>query len=68
MKIIPSNEKIYDQLKVVAICDTDTNALEKVKRKHKLAKYLDLNRMLEVEDLDVVSLCTPSGLHQNKQL
>ena len=52
-----------DDIEVVAVCDIDENALEKAKDKYQVPGYRQLKELLINEQLDVVSLCTPSGLH-----
>lgn len=49
---------------VVAICDTDPTALEKARHTHAVhAAYTSLTTLLQNETLDMVALCTPSGMH-----
>ncbi|KEQ13094.1 Gfo/Idh/MocA family protein [Endozoicomonas numazuensis] len=50
-------------LELVAVCDTDSSALEKAKAEYQVPGYQKLEELLAREDLDAVSLCTPSGLH-----
>ncbi|MDA8755338.1 Gfo/Idh/MocA family oxidoreductase [Candidatus Pseudothioglobus singularis] len=52
-----------DDLELVAICDNDSDALLKHEIEFKVNGYSDLNKMLESEKIDLVSICTPSGLH-----
>ena len=35
-------------------------------KKYNVTGYLDLNEMLENENLDLVILCTPSGIHPDQ--
>ena len=51
-----------DNLQLVGVCDTDPGVLEAAKTRHGVPGYSSLAEMLET-DLDVVALCTPSGLH-----
>jgi len=48
---------------LVAVCDEVKEKARKLGEEHKVEWYTDYQRMLEREDLDVVSLCTPSSLH-----
>jgi UDP-N-acetyl-2-amino-2-deoxyglucuronate dehydrogenase len=54
------------QLELVAICDNDKNTLAINKNEYKVNSYLDLELMLKSEDLDLVAICTPSGIHANQ--
>ena len=49
-------------LKIIAICDTDKKKLNKIKISE-IFKYDNLDKMLEMHQFDLVSICTPSGLH-----
>ena len=52
-----------DELDLVSICDSDANILDLYRKKYGVPAYLHLNEMIENEELDLVVLCTPSGLH-----
>lgn len=52
-----------DDFELVAVCDNNKQALEAAKTEHKVTGYLSLTELLKNEKLDVVSLCTPSGIH-----
>lgn len=52
-----------DDLKLVSVCDLDREALEAAKSEYNVVGYADLDEMLSQEKLDIVVLCTPSGLH-----
>lgn len=58
-----SIERHADQLKLVSVCDINDNILSVNKKKYNLPTYLNLEEMLNNESLDLVVLCTPSGLH-----
>lgn len=58
-----SIEKYADQLELVAICDIDPIILAEVKNRYCVAAYTSMTDMLNAEKLDIVVLCTPSGLH-----
>lgn len=49
--------------KLVACCDTRESAAKAFAEKFGCAWYTDLNEMLRRDDLDVISIATPSGLH-----
>ena len=52
-----------EELELVAVCDTDPSVLEAHRKKYAVPIYLYLREMLKNEELDLVVLCTPSGLH-----
>ncbi|MBE0494516.1 MAG: Gfo/Idh/MocA family oxidoreductase [Thiomicrospira sp.] len=52
-----------DDFELVAVCDNNKQALESAKTEYKVTGYLTLTELLKNEKLDVVSLCTPSGIH-----
>lgn len=58
-----SIEKHQDNIELVAVCDNDSSVLEKHKTQYKVPGYLRLDEMLDQETIDIVVLCTPSGLH-----
>ena len=52
-----------DDFELVAVCDNDSVALELATNTYKVTGYLSLTEMLRNEELDAVSICTPSGIH-----
>ena len=62
-KHFSSIEKHYENIELVAICDKDKSALSYHKNIWKVKAYLSLEEMLKKTELDLVVLCTPSGLH-----
>ena len=52
-----------DELELISVCDLDPLALARAQSLHKVSGYLDLQKMLAEEKLDLLVLCTPSGLH-----
>lgn len=50
-------------IELVSVCDTDKLALETVCKDQGVKGYQSLDEMLQNEKLDLVVLCTPSGLH-----
>lgn len=63
-----SIEKYSDEFELVAICDVDSQVLDEHSQKYKVPAYLDLEDMLQKEKLDLVALCTPSGLHPDQAI
>jgi UDP-N-acetyl-2-amino-2-deoxyglucuronate dehydrogenase len=52
-----------EDMELVSICDNDKQVLSLHQSELKVNGYDDLNDMLKNEKLDLISLCTPSGLH-----
>tara|TARA_B100000212_G_scaffold290458_1_gene231968 strand:+ start:96 stop:1139 length:1044 start_codon:yes stop_codon:yes gene_type:complete len=52
-----------ERIELVAICDINNITLEEHKKKYQVPAYKELKEMLDKEKLDIVSLCTPSGIH-----
>lgn len=52
-----------DEIELVAVCDIDSQALDRAVREYGVKGYHHLEELLEQEQLDLVALCTPSGLH-----
>ncbi|WP_031434422.1 Gfo/Idh/MocA family protein [Methylomarinum vadi] len=63
-----SIEKHVDDLELVAICDADKEMLDRHKSEYGVNAYSNLEEMLKREELDVVSLCTPSGIHAEQAI
>lgn len=52
-----------DSVELVAVCDIDKQTLDAVTKARGVRGYQSLEDMLKQEQLDLVVLCTPSGLH-----
>lgn len=52
-----------DSMELVAVCDTDPQVLASAASEHSVTGYPNMEEMLQEEQLDLVVLCTPSGLH-----
>jgi UDP-N-acetyl-2-amino-2-deoxyglucuronate dehydrogenase len=61
-----SIEKHKDDIELISICDNNKEVLSKYKSKYKVSGYLDLNEMLDNERLDLVAICSPSGMHADQ--
>lgn len=62
-----SSIEIHDtELELVAVCELDEQLLIKYKQQFLVNGYQNLSEMLEKERLDVVSICTPSGMHSKQ--
>ena len=55
-------------LQLVAVCDTDPGRLTGPTALFGVPGYADLRVMLKEEDIDLVILCTPSGLHPGQAI
>lgn len=58
-----SIEQHGDDLELVSVCDIDAETLKQHTEQYKVPGYTDMAEMLQKEQLDMVALCTPSGLH-----
>jgi UDP-N-acetyl-2-amino-2-deoxyglucuronate dehydrogenase len=61
-----SIEKHADNIELVAVCDVNPATLAEHTEKYKVPGYVHLEKMLECEKLDIVALCTPSGIHADQ--
>lgn len=59
-------EKHSDAIELVAVCDIDPDVLAEHTEKYKVSGYRKLEAMLKAERLDLVALCTPSGIHPDQ--
>jgi UDP-N-acetyl-2-amino-2-deoxyglucuronate dehydrogenase len=55
-------------LQLVAICDSDHKALEAAQNQYQVTGFTSLQEMLQKSDIDLVVLCTPSGLHPSQTI
>ena len=57
-------EHIHNKGKLVAVCDIDQKKADELAAKYNAKAYYTIEQLLENErDLDVVSICSPNGLH-----
>ena len=61
-----SIQKHSDEFELVAICDMDPVVLAEHSSKYQVMAYLDMEEMLQKEQVDLVALCTPSGVHSDQ--
>ena len=61
-----SIDEHHGELELAAICDIDPVALAEHVEKCKVPGYRDIEEMLHKEGLDLVVLCTPSGIHSDQ--
>ncbi len=57
-----------NDIELVSICDSHQESLSQHENKYKVNTYLDLEKMLKSEKLDLVVLCTPSGIHAKQTI
>jgi UDP-N-acetyl-2-amino-2-deoxyglucuronate dehydrogenase len=57
-----------DDLELTAVCDIDDEALNQATAEYDVQGYTELKDMLVCEALDLVVLCTPSGLHPSQAI
>jgi UDP-N-acetyl-2-amino-2-deoxyglucuronate dehydrogenase len=65
-KHFDSIERHAECLELVAICDIDKGVLKEQISCLDVRGYLSMRDMLEKEELDLVTLCTPSGIHPDQ--
>jgi UDP-N-acetyl-2-amino-2-deoxyglucuronate dehydrogenase len=51
---------------LVAVCDTDSYSLSQAAESNKVQGFATLDELLAKSDADIVTLCTPSGLHASE--
>lgn len=61
-----SIEKHAQNVELVAVCDNDAKILAEHTDRYRVAGYLHLEGMLKSERLDMIVLCTPSGMHSDQ--
>ncbi len=52
-----------DTLQLVSVCDTNLEALNATTKEYEVDGFSSLEEMLKHSELDIVTICTPSGLH-----
>jgi UDP-N-acetyl-2-amino-2-deoxyglucuronate dehydrogenase len=57
-----------EELELVAVCDTDPVTLRAAQERHGVAGFASLPQLLKEARVDVVALCTPSGLHPQQAI
>ena len=59
-------EAHQNNFELVAVCDCESAPLKVVMEKYKVPGYLSMEEMISNEELDIVSICTPSGMHPDQ--
>ncbi|MCB0355416.1 MAG: Gfo/Idh/MocA family oxidoreductase [Bdellovibrionales bacterium] len=60
--------KHKDNCELVAVCDSDPGLLAEAAGNYNVEGYSNLDELLKKSDADVVTLCTPSGLHPQQTI
>ena len=63
-----SIEKHDGDFELVAICDINQELLDQKSRELKVPGFKHLAEMLKAVEVDLVSICTPSGLHPEQTI
>jgi UDP-N-acetyl-2-amino-2-deoxyglucuronate dehydrogenase len=62
-------EHIVRNGKLIAVCDTDKHKADELSKLYKVKAYYSLSDLLDKEDkVDIVSICTPNGLHASQTI
>lgn len=61
-------EKHKEHLQLAAVCDTDSAALQAAEAKYGVTGFSSIDELLRSSDVDVVALCTPSGIHPSQAI
>lgn len=59
-------EKHAENIELAAVCDANTKLLMKHTEKYGAPGYQRMDEMLQSEQVDLVALCTPSGIHPDQ--
>ena len=63
-----SIETHKDDFELVGVCDTNRELLKSLSEQYKVPSFTSLPELLEKVDCDIVSLCTPSGMHSQQAI
>ncbi|WP_413769866.1 Gfo/Idh/MocA family protein, partial [Vibrio vulnificus] len=63
-----SIEQLASEYELVAVCDNNHEVLSEHSNKYQVPGYLSIDELLIKEELDLVTLCTPSGLHASQAI
>jgi UDP-N-acetyl-2-amino-2-deoxyglucuronate dehydrogenase len=65
-KHFESIQQNANYLELVAICDVNNKILNQCADKFNVASYTSMSKLLKSVDVDIVAICTPSGLHPDQ--
>lgn len=57
-------EHIQKYAQLVAVCDIKETRAKEFSEKYHVKYYLDIDELLSNNEIDIVSVCTPNGLHK----
>lgn len=63
-----SIDKHSQDIELVAVCDIDTDRSTPYAERYDVPSYISMENMLKQHKLDLVALCTPSGLHPDQTI
>ncbi|MFO1300088.1 MAG: Gfo/Idh/MocA family oxidoreductase [Burkholderiaceae bacterium] len=63
-----SIEQHANDMELAAVCDIDAATLQAHREKYDVPGHVRMEDMLKSEKLDLVALCTPSGLHPDQAI
>ena len=63
-----SIEQLNSEYELVAICDNNPEVLTAYRERYGVPGYLSIDELLKSEELDLVTLCTPSGIHASQTI
>lgn len=61
-------EQNAKDLNLVAVCDTEKKSVQAASKLYGVPGYLSLKELLEESTVDIVTLCTPSGIHARQAI
>jgi len=53
-----------EEVNLIAICDANKEKADEIASKHNIKAYYDYEDMLKDDNINIVSICTPSGMHK----
>ncbi len=57
-----------DELELVSVCDINREVLGQATKEHGVPGFVSLDEMLKNVEIDIVSICTPSGVHPSQTI
>ncbi|EEX95072.1 dehydrogenase [Vibrio orientalis CIP 102891 = ATCC 33934] len=63
-----SIEQLSSEYELVAVCDNNEEVLNHHQEQYGVPGYLSFDELIAKEKLDLVTLCTPSGLHSGQAI
>ena len=61
-----SIDKHINDFELIAVCDIDPTQSQSYAERYDIPSYIRMEEMLQKHKLDLVALCTPSGLHPDQ--